>query len=371
MTQPGQPDYRLLLRALLLALAAASVLPLVQALGYHPVGIDFLAFWAGGRAALADPGRIYDFAHVTALQGVDFGPGVLRPYINPPSALLLFAPLARLPFWTGYAVLMAASLAVLLAGARRVGAPWWLVALPMVSFTLFCGQVTLLIAGLVLLGLSLRARPWMAGLCFAVVGAIKPQILLLLPLALAAQGAWLTIVATGVLGLLLCGLSAVVFGPMTWLAWLHAMPRFSTVVMGNRDLLEHAITPYAWLVVQGWSGAWAWLLAPVAAWGVWAAFRHDAAWHDRLLALLGGGLLISPYAMNYELALLAPAVAAYLARTDDRRWMAYAMLVTVHAVNGLTDALALLAALALPFIATSVRQDGSRHISLAIPARDR
>jgi uncharacterized membrane protein len=31
---------------------------------------------------------------------------------------------------------------------------------------------------------------------------------------------------------------------------------------------------------------------------------------DRLIALVGGALLISPYAMNYELALLVPAIAA-------------------------------------------------------------
>lgn len=365
MSSKDRPPYQILLIVLLVALAAADAHMIAPALGYHPVGIDFMAFWAGGRAALADPALIYDFVHVTALQGVDFGPGVLRPYINPPSALLLFAPLAHLSFWTGYAVLMLASLAALLAVARRVGAPWWLVVLPMVPFTLFCGQVTLLIGALVLLGLTLRRRPWLAGLCFAVAGVIKPQILLLLPLALAAQGAWVAFVATGVFGLALCGLSALMFGMQAWFDWLAAMPRFSAVVMGNRELLEHAITPYAWLAVQGWNGAWAWLLAPVAAWGVWAAFRHDRPWHDQLLALLGGGLLISPYAMNYELALLAPAVAAYLARTSDRRWTAYAILAVIYALNGLTEALALLCALALPFIETLVR-----HISLAMPSRD-
>lgn len=368
MTGPGQQasaSSRLPLIALLVTLAASNLFTIVRDLGYHPAGVDFLAFWAGGRAALADPARIYDFVHVTALQGLDFGPGVLRPYINPPSALLLFAPLATLPFWPAYAVLMLASLAVLLAAARRAGAPWWLVVLPMVPFTLFCGQVTLLIGGLVLLGLTLRERPWLAGLCFAIAGVIKPQILLLLPLALAAQGAWLTIAAGGVFGLALGGLSVLAFGPQAWLDWLQAMPRFTAVVMGNHGLLRHAITPHAWLVVHGGNGAWAWLLAPLAVWGVWTAFRHDRPWPDQLLALLGGGLLISPYAMNYELALLAPAVAAYLARTSDRRWMTYAVIAIVYALNGLTGALALAAALALPFIATLLR-----HISLAMPSRD-
>lgn len=366
MTQAGQPNYRTLLIVLLAALAAVNVMTLVHDLGAQPAGLDFLALWTGGRVALAEPGRLYDFAHVTALQGLGLGPEVLRPYVNPPSALLLLAPLARLPFGASYAVLMLASLVVLLAAARRIGAPWWLVVLPMVPFCLFCGQVTLLVGGLVLLGLSFRARPWIAGLCFAVAGVIKPQVLVLLPLALAAQGAWLAIVATGVASLALCALAALLFGPQAWLDWVSAVSRFSAVVMADRALLDDMVTPHAWLVAHGLNGAWAWLLAPLVAWGVWTAFRQDAPWPDRLIALLGGGLLLSPYAMNYELALLAPAVAAYLARTDDRRWMAYAGLAAIYAMNGMTGAAALLAALALPVIATLVG-----HISLARTARDR
>jgi hypothetical protein len=366
MTKAGQPNYRTLLIVLLAALAAVSGLTIVHDLGAQPAGLDFLALWAGGRTALTEPGRIYDFAHVTAVQGLLLPPQVLRPYVNPPSALLLLAPLARLPFGAAYAVLMLASLATLLAGARRIGAPWWLVVLPMVPFAVFCGQVTLLIVGLVLLGLSLRERPWLAGLCFAIAGVIKPQVLVLLPLALAAQGAWLTILATGVVALALCGLSAVLFGLQAWLDWLAAVSRFSGVVMADRALLDDMVTPHAWLVAHGWNGACAWLLAPLAVWGVWAAFRHDAPWPDRLIALLGGALLLSPYAMNYELALLAPAVAAYLARTGDRLWMAYAGLAALYAMNGMTGALALLAALALPLVETRFR-----HISLAMAARDR
>jgi hypothetical protein len=48
---------------------------------------------------------------------------------------------------------------------------------------------------------------------------------------------------------------------------------------------------------------------PAALIGVWLSFRSDDV-PRRVLALLGGALLISPYAMDYEVALLVPAVLA-------------------------------------------------------------
>ena len=38
-----------------------------------------------------------------------------------------------------------------------------------------------------------------------------------------------------------------------------------------------------------------------------------------------GTLLITPYGMNYEYVLLAPAVAAYLARVRDPLWPLYGL----------------------------------------------
>jgi len=340
-------DRRLLLLALLAMFALLSLL-VARNLTLQPAGVDFLAIWNGGRVAVAEPARLYDFQYLSALQGIAASDDVLRPYINPPSALLLFAPLGLLPFKLAYLVLMALSLAVLAIAGVRIRALWWQVLLPTVAFTIFCGQLSLLIAGLVVLGLSFRARPALAGLMFAIAASIKPQLLVLLPIALAAQGQWRTILFTGAGGLLICAASASLFGLQTWLDWFAALPRFNAVV-AQQGLLDTAITPYAKLTALGVNGAWAWLLAPVAVWAVWSAFRRDA-WSAQLIALLGGALLISPYAMNYELALLAPAVAAYVARTEDKRWLLYAVAAALYALNIAAGCLSLIAALILPLL---------------------
>jgi hypothetical protein len=52
----------------------------------------------------------------------------------------------------------------------------------------------------------------------------------------------------------------------------------------------------------------------------WRAFGKAEDSVRQAIALLGGALLVTPYAMNYELALLAPAVAQFAAYATDRNW---------------------------------------------------
>lgn len=345
----GRKDYRQLPLAALLATFAVLGLLVARGLTIQPAGMDFLCFWSGGRVALADPVRLYDFDYLTLRQGLDPADGMLRPYLNPPSALLLFAPLSRLPFLASYLSLMALSLAVMATAAAKIRAPWWWWLLPSVAFAIFCGQLSLLIGGLVALGLTFRRRPAIAGLLFAVATSLKPQLLILLPWALAAQRQWRAILFTGGWGLLICVLATGLFGLQAWVDWFAALPRFHGIV-ASQDLLDTAITPYAKLAALGLNGAWAYLLAPAVLWNVWRAFRCEAAWPDQLIALLGGALLISPYAMNYELALLAPAVAAYVARTEDRQWLTYAAAAALYGLNISAGSLSLLATLILPVL---------------------
>jgi hypothetical protein len=294
-------------------------------------GADFSCFWAGAKAALDAPARIYDFHYVSELQGWPLGPGRLRPFIYPPSGLLLFAPLAAAPYWVGYGAWVAATLLLFLWAARRIGAPWWMILLaPTVSLVVYTGQVTFLVGGLVLGGLSLRERPLAAGVLFGLAAAVKPQFLLLVPVALAAEGRWRTLLAAGSTGLALCLAAALVWGAQLWLDWLAALARFNRVIFDDPALVADAVTPYAALVAGGHRGAWAWLLAPFAAWLVWAGFRRTRDLADRGLLLFGATLLVTPYAMNYELALFAPGLAVYLQRLRSPLWPRYAAAALGH-----------------------------------------
>jgi hypothetical protein len=318
------PMQRLVLAALLATLACAS-LDIVSLSRIQAAGADYSCFWAGAKTALTDPARIYDFHHNTAVQHWPLGPGRLRPYIYPPTALFLFVPFALPAYWTGYGLWIAATGGLFLWAARRIGAPWPLVLLmPSAALVAYCGQVTFLIGGLVLAGLSLRDRPILAGLLFGLAAAVKPQFMMLVPIALLAEGRWRTLMAAGATGGLLCLAAILVWGPQVWLEWLAALPRFNDLIFHDRGLTEDAITPYAALVATGHSGAWAFLLAPLAAALVWFGFRRTRDLADRSLLLFGATTLVTPYAMNYELALFAPGVAVYLSRLRDPRWTKYA-----------------------------------------------
>jgi hypothetical protein len=120
-------------------------------------------------------------------------------------------------------------------------------------------------------------------------------------------------------------------------------------------MIADCMTPYAALQAVGLPGGWALLLAPLAVGIVWTTFRrtHDPA--DRLIALFGGALLVTPYAMNYETALFAPAVAAYLARTDHPRWLLIAAVSAVFGMGLPLELLSLLAVLALPYLSRPAR----------------
>jgi hypothetical protein len=323
---------------------------LLHLLQVQVLGADYYCFWAGAKTALKEPQLLYDFIHNTDVQGWPLGPRDIRPYIYPPSALFVFIPFALVPsFMAGFALWVAATGALYLWAARTAGAPWWVALSPCVLLVVDCGQMPFIMGGLVIGALALKARPNLAGVMLGVAACLKPQFVLLVPLAFALEGRWRTLIVAGATGLALCLASALVWGPDIWFDWLRALPRFKALVTTNPGLLRTGATPYAWLTGAGHQGAWAYLLAPVALAGIWLAFRKPAPTPDRLIALFGATLLISPYAMNYEYVLLAPSVATYLARFRDPRWPLYALL-TAGFLTFIWAPPALYFALALPLL---------------------
>jgi hypothetical protein len=345
---PRQDEFRSYALAALLAAFAFRAQDILALLKVQPAGVDYSCFWAGAKA-LAHKEHLYDFLYVTGLQGWPMGPDMVRPFIYPPSALLAFAPFAALPYWAGYATWTAATFALFAWAAWRVGSPWWIVLFPVVLLVAVCGQVTFLIGGLIALALTLRGRPIVAGVLFGLAAAVKPQLLIFAPVALAADRQWRTLLAAGLAGLLAVAVSAMIWGVDLWIRWPEALAGFQhDVIFGDRRLVADAITPFATLSMFGLPGAWAFILAPAATVMVWRTFRRTKVVADRLIVLVGAALLISPYAMNYEAALLAPGVAAYLVRTQDRLWPHYAAMAVLFTMGLVWGCTPVLAALALP-----------------------
>jgi hypothetical protein len=304
-------------------------------LAYQPLGIDFLPMWAAAREVFTHPHRVYDFAGLTRFEHPLLGHfHALRPFVYPPPALLVFLPFSLAPFalangaWIALCVL-----AIVWVMAGKLGSPRTLALVAMVLtpasvLVMVAGQVTFLIAALAVAGLyALQSRPVLAGVLFGLAGAIKPQALVLAPVALLALRDWraLGVAAATVAAAVL--VSAAAFGVHAWLDWLAAVPRFQKLVMASPGLGRGMITPTALGVTLGlapnaltiWRVAFA-LGAAVICWIVFATTGDPAR---RLTALLGGGLFITPYAMHYDAALLAPAAALMLTqRPQVGPWLA-------------------------------------------------
>ena len=279
---------------------------------------DFVVFWTAGRATLVDPALVYNTQFITEAQRwLTHTTAFPRPFAYPPTALLLFAPLAMLPVWWSYVAWNALSLTAYLLAARRfVQGRLLLFAAfsPAVVFTVMTGQTALLTAAAIMISIPLLVkRPFLAGVLMGLAGSVKPQSLLLAPLALAVGRHW-----TGLLGFF-CGgaimlVMSLVFGFTPWLDWWFSLREFGQIVE-ELDLMVSSVTPTGVAAIMGVSEGASIVLqiAGVLAglYLVWWSFRQDDV-SMRVVGLVCGGLLCSPYAMTYELAALVPVCIAAL-----------------------------------------------------------
>jgi alpha-1,2-mannosyltransferase len=307
----------------------------VAILRHQPLGIDFLPMWAAGHEVFIHPARVYDFIRLSRFEHPLEAQFVgLRPFVYPPTALLAFAPFGRAPFALANAVWTVAGLVIIVAtmSGRLKSTPALallaMVLSPASVLVLITGQVTFLIAALGVIGLlCLKARPGLAGVLFGLAAVIKPQALVLLPVALVATGQWRTFASTAATGILAALAATLVFGLRAWFDWLAAVPRFEHWALALPGLQRGMITPTALGISMGLDpGAltvWRLGFGIGAVAMVWSVFRATEDPARRLTALFGGGLFISPYAMHYDAALLAPAAALMLThRQSPGAWMA-------------------------------------------------
>ncbi|MES2523763.1 MAG: glycosyltransferase family 87 protein [Gemmatimonadota bacterium] len=281
-------------------------------------GFDFLAIWAGLRQALVNPAQLYDFAAVTGLQRSELRvTDLVRPFAYPPSALPLLVVLGMLPFRIAFVVFSVLSSGAMLATTwRLVGDRWAMVLLviaPIVVLAGSVGQLSFLIAALVLFALSTPERPIISGVALGIAASVKPQLLVLLPVALVAARQWRTLASASVTVFAMILASIALVGAGAWIAWVEALPRFTEVTLAL-GLLPGMLTPTSVLMRMGVDGAPLRAAQLVFALGgiavAWWGFRRPRPVSTRLVSLVAGSLMLAPYGMNYELAVLAPAAVA-------------------------------------------------------------
>lgn len=298
----------------------------------RPLGTDFSDVWAAGwMANHGQAAQAWDWpSHYRVQQMVHHSQTV--PFYGwhyPPPFLLLAAGLARLPYLPALLVWETATLALALLLVRRIvpGREAMLVALgaPALFVCLTQGQNGFLTAALLGGGLLLlERRPWAAGLLLGCL-VYKPQFAILLPLVLLARGDRRAFLGAAFSSLALVALTLAFWGWPVWEAFRASLPLTRDVVIeqGNTgwEKIQSAFSAARdWGAPLGLAYAVQGLVTGAALIGTIAAAR----WANppvRSAAVMAAALLSTPYVLDYDLVVLAVAIAFLVADGRARGWL--------------------------------------------------
>nr|WP_321985762.1 glycosyltransferase family 87 protein [uncultured Lichenicoccus sp.] len=279
---------------------------------------DYFAFYSFSRFIHDDPAAsIYDLHLLERLQFRLHGDRF--PFLYHPGMLLLIWPLALLPFGAGWVCWIGLGLLGYLVAlglrGHRVAALAGLVA-PSTLWTTLCGQTALFSAALLFGGFRLLPRrPVGAGILFGLL-TYKPQLAILVPLALVASSQWRCLLWTCLMGGLFMTASAAAFGIGVWMAWLHDLPNLAHLIARTTLLFCPVMaTVTSNLLVFGVPTAAAHAIQAVmsvaACGAVWACLRQGVTMPGAA-AVAVGTFLATPFAFGYDMPLLSGAVIVFV-----------------------------------------------------------
>jgi hypothetical protein len=205
---------------------------------------------------------------------------------------------------------------------------WLLLALafPAVLVNLGHGHNGFLSAGLIGGGLALLdKRPVAAGILFGLM-SYKPQFGLLIPLALIAGGHWRAFLSAAATAVVLVIATTLAFGPDVWRAFFESMQLTRTEVLEAGGTGWHKIqSAFAWMRLWGGGVTLAYMaqgaVTLAAASAVIWLWRSDAVFALKAAVLAIGAMLATPYSLDYDMMVLAVAIA-FLAADGLRRGFA-------------------------------------------------
>lgn len=343
----------------------------------RPIGSDFSNIYAAGTYVLeGEPAKPFDPAAQHAREQAIFG--VATPFYGwhyPPFFLGLAALLATMPYLLALAVWQGVTLVLYLIAIRSIVASspfpggggsraasarggveappaklieevtpsrsrdarstsplqrevkkeWLLLALayPAVFINLGHGHNGFLTAAL--FGgalLMLDSRPILSGILIGCL-AYKPQFGLLIPVVLMASGRWRVFASAAATVALMALAVTATFGTEVWRAFLASGEFTRHVVLEQGGTGWHKIqSVFSWARMWGAGIPLAYAAQAIATVAVAAAlvviWRSRAQLAVKSAALLIGSILATPYSLDYDLMLIAPAIAFLAADSFER-----------------------------------------------------
>jgi alpha-1,2-mannosyltransferase len=340
---------RLVAVAILCVSAASIVFMLVTAHGLvdvqgRPLGTDFSSFYSAGTYVLEGQAQApYDLGRQHAREQAIFGAATpFYSWFYPPFFLFITAALALSPYGAALVTWQAVTLALYLLAMRAIISPsprlqgdgrdevasplgselrielLLALAFPAVLVNLGHGQNGFLTAALLGGALAvLDRRPIVAGVLFGLL-AYKPQFGLMIPLALAAGGYWRCFATAAATIALLAVAASTAFGLDVWRAFFDSTHFMRTVVLEQGDPGWHKMQSlFAW--ARMWDApiplAYALQATLVACLGaalIWL-WRSITAYPVKAAALCIATILSTPFTFDYDMMVLAPAIAFFAA----------------------------------------------------------
>lgn len=285
----------------------------------RPLGVDFAMFYGVSRALLHGVPAASLYAPEALYEAIrEWTAGDRYLLLYPPTALLLYAPLAAMPYLAALGVWTGAGLLAYLAAIRRVsrGRALLVPALlfPAVYVCISNGHNGLLNAGLLGAALvALPASPVAAGALFGAVAALKPHLALLVPVALVSARRWRALAAMFTTVVAMAAVATIIFGGEVWAAFLGSAQISRLVV--EREAVSYATLASVFSATRllgapitlGYvaQGVAALAAAGVVAW----SWKDRRAYELQAATLLLSGALATPYVYDYDL----PAIGVGLA----------------------------------------------------------
>jgi len=298
----------------------------------HPIGTDFSNIYAAGSYVLEGrPDAPFDPVQQHARERDIFGENV--PFYGwhyPPFFLFVAALLALLPYRLALAVWQLTTFLLYLWSIRAVlssrdnsadlpatEAKLWLLfsaAFPAVLVNVGHGHNGFLTAALMGGALVLLdRRPSLAGVLFGLL-SYKPQFGLMIPLVLVATGRWRAFGFAALTVAALAIATTITFGPHVWNAFLESTEFSRVVVLEAGNTGWHKIqSVFSWVRMWGGSVALAYALhatvVVILAVVLVRLWRSDRPYSLKAGVLIIASVLSTPYALDYDMMVLAPAIA--------------------------------------------------------------
>jgi hypothetical protein len=298
------------IRAIALAFAILFVIVAIWSAVLNlldPTGMDFLSFWAAGRLVLQGyPWLAYNIGIHGAVENTVAHIGGRMPFPYPPPFLAIVTPFSLLPYGIAFILWVTVTASFYGFAMSRMAPLSVAFGNTPACIDFMIGQNGFLVCGIFTLGLSLiGTSPFAAGTILGLM-VFKPQLALLLPVAMLAGREWRVIAGAVASSMALVVLGALLFGVKSYEGFWNILPHYVQLLRESKEPWNELASPFALARFAGLPQGLALLIHIIVA--IVATAATARAWwlklDQRIPILAAATLLVPPYAYTYDALLM-------------------------------------------------------------------